>query len=493
MQISALIARIVLRQTIGAVSRSERYRRVWLTVSVAAICFSATAFLAIRLASPQIQVLPASVVLPIAVVSIQLLVALVTLTTTTSVIDESTLLRVCRPLPISNAAIAAGIAAPVIGVVAALSVLLMPAAAALLVAMTSVAWPTIIVIYVAAVAAGLVWGLILACAARLLVAVTRTSRILLYPTGLLLASGYALVEIISVNPGVSVRPAAWIGGVPAIVGLASSPEVVSPTVLVLSVAIVLTVVFTGFCWAALWLSPREQEGRPVFRWGAGRPTRLVELELIRLLRHPRIAGSMCAIGVVIAGTFGVLTRLPAGSWPDYLGGLLVAVAVALSHPGLLARGYSDRLPQQIQILGEPARWVLRMNAAVGALVLAPVALVVVLSAVVAGEAGYAVFALGVSAFATTAGYLVGTLLPVGRNNVSGEVVGLGAVGIGVYAFLSLVGHFIPSPLDLGVCCMMAALVVVLASMALEQRRWIKAVGNPVPGSTSLTRGVLIGR
>jgi hypothetical protein len=474
------IARVVLRQIIGAVSRSERTGRVWLWVTGGALCASAAAFGLARVAAGGIgQPLPARIMVPIVALVLELVFAVAIVATVNSVIDESAIAKVCGPLPISNVTIAAATVVPVLGIAASLAILLMPAALTVLdrlVAISTGAWA---LGYATVVELGLIWGLLGALVSRAVTRALRGTRGMAYPVGLILMGALGVAEGVSISAG-KVAPLSWLTLVPALLSAADNEAVGRLLALFLASGLVLAVVVFAYCVCVLRLSPRQGGSRPAFTWRSGGSLPLFRLEVVRLLRQPRVTGSLCAILLIVVAGAAALTRVNAGVRSDLFGALVVGGGVAMAQPALLSRGYSPRLaPMEVRLFGRPAAWALTVAAAAGTIVLVPFVVVLVAAWLVFQDAGAVVFAAGGCMLAVGSGYLVGTIFPVGPKNVAGEMVGLTLVAVAVYGCLAVVGHFAASPIEVGVVSAICGGAAAAGAAEVESRRWQAVAGSEI--------------
>ncbi len=413
--------------------------------------------------------------------------ALVVIIIHSSGVEDSRLLAALRPLPITSWLLVASLNLPIAIVLAAGGAIVVPPITVVLMHLGRAPLLPAIAASLLAVASGAALGLVLQSAGKLALGWSRRLKLLAYPATV---GAWALATAAEfwwlrnhVGP-VSARGQNGVADIlliwPTAAGYALAPSG-GRLVELLAVATALALIALLLYRLSL---PVGLGQKPIAPVGVGWTSRgllpLFRLELLRLLRRPRVLASYAATLVLIAGA---MIWLMTGGHQDAISSaqfLFLPLSVGLAHIPYIARGYSPRhRPEQLRLGLPPAAWATAVAFAAD-LVAATLGLALVAGfyavtgdwQVVMLGAGLLLFILGL------AGAVGATVLP-GPENSGGEAAGLLGIGIAVGLVTMLAGQVTGGDLRL-VALLQAILGVLLLPVPalVETARWVSDTRGP---------------
>ncbi len=467
--------RIAFRQLLAPTGGSRSTPARWTVLAFGLIGSAAAAAVVARLAAAGASgTLPVSLALPWLSAAGVLVFAGTTLAALCAMTDDYPVRQALVALPLSERSIMLGVVAPTVVTVCACGALLLPALVVGLGTLTGTTPARLVQPVAGSLVLGSAVGLLLATAARVVARRLGGSRGLAYPLGVVTLVGLGVATVVALRGG---GPAALWWRAVLVPASAGSFAEAAPGGTLVPAGCGLLLAGWLYCSVVPGDLGRATGARPMIVWSPTWPLALFWLEVLRLSRHPRLVGSLLAVGAVALGGLLWLSRVsdPATRL-DVLGAVLTISAATLVHPFLLLSTCVPRpYPPQLLLGESTVRWWSRVFGACCLLVGPSVLALLVVTAGPLRALGYAVFSAGVSLLAAALGLAVGVVRPLAPGAVAAETGLLMAAVLLLYALLLGLGHIYSAPASLGAACSVAGLVALVLAGVTERRelRWCR--------------------
>lgn len=453
-----------------------------LLIGAAVLSVAATILIAQLVVRPGAVPAVSGLLQPVAFICVTL-TALGIVVVLSSGIDVDRCVRVFMPLPVRSIWIAILVSFPPVAVLFAATVVVLPPLVLALHRMTGMSPLALAAVLLPLLGQGFAVGAMLTALSRAIVLRFRLGRACVYP----LAVGLWVLAVAGAFAGwrdrtglmapvtaqvfraVSLWPAA---GRAVNAGQADIPM----TALLWGVVTAGLTVALGAYYASLsGTLDAPAHGDVLVSWHATGALPLVYLQCVKLLRRPRIAGSVTAAGMVLLVLWWVTRAQPGAARESLTQFSYVLAGSILAHVPLIARGPAE-LPAEMALLRNPRSWSWSVISA--SLVVAACPATVFLAAMATLTAGGAgiLFGAGTIAFGCSVGAFLGVLMRPGDGTSGAEAVGLFLAGIAVYVCVQVLGHAFNDPARIGLGAIAVALLLLTAGPEIEERRYSALIG-----------------
>lgn len=398
--------------------------------------------------------------------------------------EKNTLLSALMSLPIENIWIGVALSFPAVLVLLTSSVIILPPAVLILGHITGVETLRITLILIPLLTLGFSVGVTLTAMAQRIVCRLRLSLAAIYPIGV---ASWTLLSMLflmgwrggggfldQVSGTISNVVSSW----PIIVGILNDERNAIPLLILLWV-IACAAFLVGLLLYYSSLSSilgLPAHGRVILHWKARGRIPLLRLQVVKLLRRSRVAGSLSATIIVLAVCW-LLTATRALAARESLAELCYVIAGSiLAHIPLIARGEKSLLVPEVVILRNPRRWAWSVVAGGFVLISIPAIAFIILMSISVPDRKLAVFGVGIILFGCSFGALMGVILRPGADNVGGESAGLIIIGITVYIAVQILGQAFQDPIRIGLAALVLAAVFLPIGAEIENSRGVSSVG-----------------
>lgn len=393
-------------------------------------------------------------------------------------IDMDSCLRVFAPLPIRNFWVAVLVSLPPICVLLGSSVIVMPPLVLLLHRITGVSAGLLTMIVLSLLVQGFSIGAILTALSRTIILRFQRGRTAIYPLAVSLWTfitiaaflgwhgGHGAMQLVTVQ--VFRVTSLWPVIGPAAGGAHTNvlPVVLPGLIAVAGVIIALVVYYLSLSRTL----EMPSHGHILFSWRAQTIFPLVYLQMVKLLRRPRVAGSIIAASIILVGCWWVV-RVQVSTARGSLSELSYVIAGSvLAHVPLIARGSAGEIPAEVALLRNPRSWAWSVTLASLLVIAFPAILFIgAMTSLVAGM-GSLLFGCGFIFFGCSLGAVLGAIIRPGDGTGGAEAGGLFVIGIVVYSSVMALGQAFASAGRAGLAAIALALLLLVTGPEIENKR-----------------------
>ena len=400
-----------------------------------------------------------------------------------SSIDLDRCLRVFMPLPIRSFWIAMLVSFPPIAVLVVATVAVLPPLVLVLHQITGVNSLSLTLVLLPLLGQGFSVGSLLTAISRAIVLCFRLGRACVYP----FAVGLWVLAVTAAFLG-------WRGGKgvmtpvtaqvfraislwPIIGRAVNAGQTDISMVVLLWVTMIIGLIFAlGIYYASLSRTlDVPSHGEVMFSWHASGRLPLVYLQLVKLLRRPRIAGSVTAASMILLVFWWVVRTQPAVARESLSQFSYVIAGSILAHVPLIARG-SAELPAEVALLRSPRSWSWSVISASLVVAACPAILFLTAMTMLITSSADVVFGAGVIVFGCSLGALLGAIMRPGEGMSGAEAGGLFLTGIAIYLCVQILGQAFNDPVRTGLAIAVLALLILALGPEIEERRYSALFG-----------------
>jgi hypothetical protein len=475
----------VVRQAAASCGyRGTKIRTLLVAVlaGAAALSAAATVLIARLLASRGAAPVVLALLQPVTFISV-VLTALGIVVVLSSSIDLDRCVRVFMPLPVRNWWIAILVSFPPVAVLLAATTVVLPPLVLALHEMTGASSVTLTLVLLPLLGHGFAVGSTLTALARAIVSRLRLGRACVYP----LAVGLWVVTVAAAFTGwrdskslmapVTTQVFRAVSLWP-VTGRAVGAGHADMATVVLLWAIVTAGLILALCVYYASLSgtlDAPAHGDVIVSWHATGPMPLVCLQSVKLLRRPRIAGSVTAAGMILLALWWVVRAQPGAARESLSQFGYVMAGSVLAHVPLIARGPAE-LPAEMALLRNPRSWSWSVTSASMLVAACPAIIFLAAMGLLVTGGDDVAFGAGTIALGCCLGAFLGVLLRPGEGMSGAEAGGLFLTGTAIYLCVQVLGQAFNNPAYVGLGAMLLALLLLAAGPEIEERRYSALFG-----------------
>jgi hypothetical protein len=449
-----------------------------LAAATCLLSIGTTIFVSYTVAGPGPGAATIAIIQPMTLIAVTL-AALGIIVLLSAGIDADRCLRAFLPLPFSGVWIAAVVSVPPVGMVFLASLVLLPPMVLVLHRMSGVGTADLIALLLPVLGQGLCVGVTLTAVAGLVALRSRLGRSSVYPLAICLWGALSAVSFYGWHGGHGFfrSAAADISGVVSlwpVVGRALGNGHLNMMILLVLWLTVGAVTGAGLSCYYLSLAKgldMPSHGNVLYAWHAGRFIPVVCLQVVRLLRRPRVFGSLAASALVLLICWWAAKAQDPAARAGFAQFGYILCGSVLSHIPLIARGTNSDIPAEILLFREPRRWAWSVTIAALLIVAFPATGFVGAMYVLVPGLSNLLFGCGIIGFGIASGALLSALLRPGDGG-GPETLGLLLIGFASYVAVMILGQAFNGEGVVGLVAAAMALIMLGLGPEIENRRYL---------------------